>query len=464
MPDETHDTATVTSAHWVSPDGAVIAVVTGTGAGGSVKVPGEIGGSVRVGKASDNDLVLPDATVSRHHLEFVRTDRGLLARDLGSHNGTLIAGTRINEVLVEPGTLIAAGAVGLLVRVDIEGAVVPPSEATRFELAIGRSLGMRRLFGLLERIAPSDASVLLVGESGTGKDVLARSIHRRSPRAAGPFEVVDCGAIARNLVESELFGHERGAFTGAIAAHEGAFERARGGTVFLDEIGELPLELQPKLLRVLESREIRRLGGKTAIETDVRIVGATTRDLVAEVRAGRFRQDLYFRLAVVTAPVPSLRERIEDIEPIAEHMLSSFEGSSRVGPPSSASGAGGPGEAPPLSIDAAALAQLRSHPWPGNVRELRNVLERAAVLARASGASVLRHLDLGSPVVSDGPVFDFEEGISYRDARTRVEHAFERRFVAWILGLHGGNVAAAARAARMDRKYLTELVRKHGLA
>jgi transcriptional regulator with GAF, ATPase, and Fis domain len=285
---------------------------------------------------------------------------------------------------------------------------------------------------------------LLIGETGTGKDVVARSVHAASPRKAGPFEVVDCGAIAINLVESELFGHEKGAFTGAVSASAGAFERAKGGTIFLDEIGELPLELQPRLLRVIEARQIRRLGGKKWIDVDVRIVAATTRDLKEEVRAGRFRSDLYFRLAVVTAAVPPLRERTEDIALIAEHMLAGFGAE--------------------LVIDPSALAQLRSYAWPGNVRELRNVLERASLLAQAAGAATLTEFDLAdAPLTADGPSYEFADGTTYRDARTRAELNFERQFVSWILAKHGGNVAAAARSAKMDRKYLGDLVRKHGL-
>jgi transcriptional regulator with GAF, ATPase, and Fis domain len=445
--EHTLETATSATSPWVSPDGAAIAVLSGDAVGSTVKVPGTAGDVLRIGKSSDNDLVLPDGTVSRHHLELVRTERGLLARDRGSRNGTWIGGARIQEALVEPGTLLVAGDVHLIVRVDIEGAIVPPSASTRFELALGKSVGMRRLFGLLERVSPSDASVLFLGETGTGKDVLARSVHAASARADGPFEVVDCSAFVANLVESELFGHERGAFTGAVSAHAGAFERASGGTIFLDEIGELPLELQPKLLRVLESRQIRRVGGQRMIDVDVRIVAATTRDLAKEVRAGTFRQDLYFRLAVVTAHVPPLRERTEDIAVIAEHMLAGF----------------GDG----LTVDPAALGQLRSHPWPGNVRELRNVLERAAVLGKASGTRTLRHFDLGPvPTVghADASDVEFTEGTTYRDARTRAELAFEAKFVSWILSRHDGNIAAAARAAQMDRKYLGDLVRKHGLA
>jgi transcriptional regulator with GAF, ATPase, and Fis domain len=443
-PDKDTETATSATGHWVSPDGAVLVVLDGEAAQREAKIPGRVGGVLKIGKAPDNQLVLPDATVSRYHLEIVRGEHGIVVRDLGSRNGTFVGGARIKEATVEPGSLLKIGDVSLLVRVDLAGAIVPPSPHTRFGFAHGRSMLMRRLFGLLERVAPSEASVLLIGETGTGKDILARSLHDASPRARGPLEVVDCSGIASGVIESELFGHERGAFTGAVSEHEGAFERARGGTVFLDEIGELPLDVQPKLLRVLESRQIRRVGGKRTIDVDVRIVSATTRDLGEEARAGRFRQDLYFRLAVVVAYVPALRERTEDIDVIAEQMLTGF--------------------APGLALAPAALAQLRSYAWPGNARELRNVLERAAILAQASGARSLQGFDLAPPPPTGGPLHEFVEGESYGDARARVELAFERQFVTWILGLHKGNIAAAARAAKMDRKYLGDLARKHGLS
>jgi transcriptional regulator with GAF, ATPase, and Fis domain len=445
--DRTADTASTAGSAWVSPDGAVLHVLSGDAKGDSFRAPARVGAKVRVGKSSDNDLALSDKTVSRHHAEVVRTEKGLLLRDLGSRNGTFVGGVRVREADIEPGSIVLFGDVQVLVRVDLEGAVVPPSASASFEAAIGQSLSMRRIFGLLERIAPTDATVLLTGETGTGKDVLARSIHAASKRRAAPFEVVDCGAIAVNLIESELFGHEKGAFTGAASTHLGAFERAHGGTIFLDEIGELPLAVQPKLLRVLDARHLRRVGGSRVIDVDVRVIAATTRDLLAESTAGSFRQDLYFRLAVVPAHVPALRERAEDIAPLSDHLLSK-------------SGASG------VSLAPAALAQLRSHEWPGNVRELRNVLERALFLAHSSGEKVIQSVALAPPKreAVEGDVFVFEEGVTYRDARARAEAAFERRFVTWILQKNGGNIAAAAREAKMDRKYLGDLVRKHGLS
>ena len=236
------------------------------------------------------------------------------------------------------------------------GSVRPPVDGVdQFGQLAARSPAMQAALGLAARYAPADVSVTLIGETGTGKDVLAREIHAQSARANTSFVVFDCGSVAPNLAESELLGHERGAFTGAVAAHVGAFERAYGGTLFLDEIGELPLELQPRLLRALENRSGRRVGGSEDRRFDVRIVAATNRDLRAEVAAGRFRRDLYFRLGVAVIPVPPLRERLEDLPVLVQELLQDL----------------GRGD---LSLTNDALTMLRFRSWPGNVRELRNTL------------------------------------------------------------------------------------------
>jgi DNA-binding NtrC family response regulator len=432
----------------LSPDGAVLIVISGQAKGRSLRLPSRTGASVRIGKADDNDLVLPDATVSRHHLGIERVDHGLIVRDLGSLNGIRIGGGAVKEAVVGPGAIIGAGSVELLIAVETRNAPIPPSIHDQFGLAVGSSLAMRCIFGVLERAAPTPASVLLLGETGTGKDTLARSIHAASARADGPFEVLDCGAVSSTLIESELFGHERGAFTGAVSSRAGAFERAAGGTLFLDEVGELDLALQPKLLRVLEAREYRRVGGNKTLNADVRIIAATTRNLEADIVEGRFRDDLYFRLAVVMVRVPALRERPEDIPLVASRLLAATDP-----------------RAP--SLTPSLLAALKAYDWPGNVRELRNTLERAVHLARGSGSNEL--LLHGFPPErrshgsggDDSTAIDLE--LSYRDARARVVERFEHTYVKRLLERHGGNVSAAARSARMDRTYLIDLVRKHGL-
>ncbi|MCA9587582.1 MAG: sigma 54-interacting transcriptional regulator [Myxococcales bacterium] len=408
---------------------------------GSSKV---VGGRLTIGKAADNDLVLSDDTVSRHHCEILRAPDGLHVRDLGSTNGTRIDGTRVREAMVQPGSVLKVGEVEISFRPTLQRMEVLPSEQTSFGPALGQSLAMRTIFGILERIAPTDATVLLEGETGTGKDVLARAVWSGSSRASKPFLVVDCGAVTYSLIESELFGHERGAFTGAVSTRQGAFELADGGTVFLDEIGELPLDVQPKLLRVLETREFRRVGGNRTQQTNVRVIAATKRDLQREVAAGKFREDLYFRLAVVPVTVPPLRARREDIPHLVTHMLK---------------GAGGGA----LSVSSETMQALAAHDWPGNVRELRNVLERAVYMAQAMGTTEVNMVTLPTAAPQTETAFHFEPERSYRETRAKYDGEFERRYVKWLLSRHSGNISAAAREAKMDRKHLHDMAKKHGL-
>jgi transcriptional regulator with GAF, ATPase, and Fis domain len=419
--------------------GIQVIVLSGS-AKGTTKPLGE---RLRIGKAPDNDLVLADDTVSRAHCELSRSDAGIKVRDLGSTNGTRVQGARISEAIVQPGTVLRVGEVELALRPAVRNVEVLPSDKTWFGAAIGQSLAMRTIFGVLERIAKTDATVLLEGETGTGKDVLARALWTESARAQGPFVVVDCGAVSYSLLESELFGHERGAFTGAIAARQGAFELADTGTLFLDEIGELPLDVQPKLLRVLETREFRRVGGNRTLKADVRVVAATKRNLLREVQGGKFREDLYFRLAVVPITVPSLRARREDIPMLAEHILKASGGT--------------------LTVPDETMQGLLAHDWPGNVRELRNVLDRAIYMARATGQTELGIVSLPVTGAGGGDVFQFEPGRSYRETRGKFEAEFERRYVKWLLSRHSGNVSGAAREAKMDRKHLHDMAKKHGL-
>jgi transcriptional regulator with GAF, ATPase, and Fis domain len=399
---------------------------------------------VRVGKAPDNDLVLLDERVSRHHCEITRAPDGVRVRDLDSTNGTFVESARITDAVAPIGTIIRVGDVELALRPNVELLDIEPFAGTEFEGVIARSPVMRRIFRLLDGVAKTDGTVLLQGETGTGKEVLARAVARRSHRGE-PFVVVDCGAVTHSLISSELFGHERGAFTGAIAQRKGAFEVARGGTLFLDEIAELPLDVQPKLLRVLEAREFRRVGGNDTLVADVRVIAATSRDLEREVSGGKFREDLFFRLAVVPVKIPPLRARREDIPALVEHILRRTKGAGELAP------------------GARTMAWLLNHDWPGNVRELRNLLERAAYMSAATGSRELLLPGLPSGGDSAGEFFRFSSDETYRDARGRFEDEFERRYVAWLLASHGGNLSAAARAVQMDRKHLHVLARKHGL-
>ncbi|MDB4995946.1 MAG: Nitrogenase (molybdenum-iron)-specific transcriptional regulator NifA [Myxococcaceae bacterium] len=435
--------------------GIVVTVLSGQSKG----VTRPLSGRLRIGKANDNDLVLTDDTVSRHHCELQRTGEGIHVKDLGSTNGTKVEGARVQEATFPAGTVLRVGEVEISLRPQPQRIEVLPSDRTRFGPAIGHSIAMRTIFALLERIAPTEATVLFSGETGTGKDVLARAVVDASPRATKPFVVVDCGAVSYSLLESELFGHERGAFTGAVATRQGAFELAEGGTVFLDEIGELPLDVQPKLLRVLETREFRRVGGNRTFRCDVRVIAATNRDLPREDAAGKFREDRYYRLAVVPVLVPPLRARRDDIEPLVEHILKSTG-------------------AADVALAKETTEALAAHDWPGNVRELRNVLERALYMTRATGAKELNALSfplgaggaLGAPAVpspSTPPgaevAYDFDPQRSYRDTRAKYDADFETRYVKWLLGRHSGNVSAAAREAKMDRKHLHDMAKKHAL-
>jgi two-component system response regulator GlrR len=319
---------------------------------------------------------------------------------------------------------------------------LPLSEHTRFGSLVGTSVAMRGCFALLERAATRDVTVLLEGETGTGKSQAAQALHQASARRDKPFLVVDCGAIPSNLLESELFGHEKGAFTGAVGRREGAFEEAQGGTIFLDEIGELPAELQPKLLRVLESREIRRVGSNTWQPVDVRLIAATHRDLRAEVNAGRFRSDLFFRLAVLRIPMPSLRQRPEDLPLMVEQILSSL----RADPERT-----GALRTPEF------IARLQHAAWPGNVRELRNYLERCLVFEEVLAISE------EEKEVRPSGALEVDPSQPYAEQRRLFTDDFERRYLRALLERHQGKVALAATAAGVDRVHLYRLLRRHGI-
>ncbi|HEY6175754.1 MAG TPA: sigma 54-interacting transcriptional regulator [Kofleriaceae bacterium] len=389
-----------------------------------------------IGTAPANTMILSDPAVSRHHVAIAPTPRGHLVRDLGSTNGTAINGVAIERAYLAPGAVIAIGRSRL--RFDVIGGEdrAALSADTRWGRALGTSEAMRRIFAVLPRLAESDSAILLEGETGTGKGLLAEAIHDASPRGGGPFLVLDCGAIPPTLIESELFGHEKGAFTGAAAARIGGFEAARGGTVFLDEIGELPLDMQPKLLRALEDRVVKRVGGNEPVRLDIRIVAATNRDLRAEINQGRFRSDLYYRLNTFRLRIPPLRERRDDIALLVAHFYRQLSPG---------------GEPPPAEL----IAELTRHDWPGNVRELRAAVERAVLLG---DPAVWRALCDDVPVPSEDR---FVDGTSFRAAKERAVAAWEADYVRALIARHDGNLSRAARAVRMDRNHLRELLRRH---
>ncbi len=396
--------------------------------------------SCAIGAQAGNDLLLDHPTVSRYHCEITVDDRGARVNDLDSLNGTILDGVRVHSGFLRDGSLLQLGQV--VVRFDMGHEInrIPVSPRTRFGSLVGVSVAMRATISLLERAASSDTTVLLEGETGTGKGAAAESLHRAGARRDGPFIVVDCGALSENLLESELFGHEKGAFTGAEARRVGAFEEASGGTIFLDEVGELPHELQPKLLRVLENREIRRVGTNVHRPIDVRVVSATNRDLRAEVNAGRFRADLYYRLAVFKVSLPPLRQRPDDLPELVRALLSG----ARLLP-----------DHVERLLATDLVSRLRRHAWPGNVRELRNHLERLVLLED------LLQLEPAPPETA-GPPPDLST-LPYADARARALGEFERGYVEALLRRHDGNVSRAASTAGVARVHLYRLLHKHGL-
>ena len=397
---------------------------------------------ILIGGAESAQLRLTDPTVSRNHCVIRMTAKGPLLRDLASTNGSRIDGVEVREGYVPRGATLELGHTQVRFDPLDESVELPLADSERFGRLWGRSTAMRRLFALAGRVAASDVTVLIEGETGTGKDALAEAIHLTSTRAAGPLIVVDCGAVPPNLFESELFGHERGAFTGADRARAGVFEEADGGTLFLDEIGELPLPLQPKLLRVLEAREVRRIGSAQARKVNVRVVAATNRDLREEVNRGTFRQDLYFRLEVMRLRVPPLRERPDDIPVLVEHFRS-------LAKPSDA--------AAPFSDET--MRNFVAHPWPGNVRELRNAVERLTVLDDVPFVSSAA--PDGGDGAGEGEPVDIK--VPFKDAKNALTDRFERRYLTAMLEATGGNISEAARRAGIDRVYLLRLMGRYGL-
>jgi len=405
-----------------------------------------------IGTAPGNQLVLTDRTVSRHHCVITAVPRGYLLRDLGSTNGTWLVGYRIDGAYLKPGATLKVGISTLRFDTLRERVVEPLSEKDGFDRLLGKSPAMRRVFAALPRIAASESTVLLLGETGTGKSLLAETIHNASPRRNGRFTVVDCSSIPPTLIESELLGHERGAFTGAHASRAGVFESTQGGTVFLDEIGELPLDMQPKLLRLLEERVIRRVGGQEPIRLDVRILAATNRDLRRSVNDGSFRSDVFYRLNAVMITIPPLRSRLEDIPFLAKHFYEQIAA---------------PGDA---ELPASFVEALVRRDWPGNVRELRGAVERAVLLGGLEGAPDSVRVSLsGFPPPSGAPPDATrraadptpEVPVPFRVAKERAVARWERRFIRDLLRKHGGNLSRAARAARMDRNHLREVIRRH---
>jgi transcriptional regulator with GAF, ATPase, and Fis domain len=378
---------------------------------------------------------LTDPTVSRLHVQLTPRADGVLVKDLASTNGTVIGGLRIEQAVIEHEATLTLGSTLVRIHVDEADLGAPPGPE-RLGDAVAASRSMRHVLGLLERLAQTDATVVLLGETGAGKDVLAHALHSASSRANKPMVVFDCSAVAANLIESELFGHARGAFTGATADRKGAFLQADGGTLFLDEIGELPLDLQPRLLRAVESGAIKPVGSDRVTTVDVRLVAATHRDLDAAVKAGTLRQDLFYRLGVALVTVPPLRERVDDIPLLVERFVRQMQPQGFDVPP-------------------ALMAKMIAYHWPGNVRELRNVVSRALLG---------EHDSLVNPSPSSKPrAGEANLDVPFKEAKERLIDTFTRDYLEALLRRHNGNVSQAARSAGLARPHLHKLAVRYGL-
>ncbi len=398
---------------------------------------------VKIGSGPSCHFTLTDGSVSREHAVVSSLGGKIAIKDLGSTNGTFLGATKITEAEVPLGALLRLGNTTLVVQPRLHVREVAPTSSRQFGPLFGESVAMREVFAVLGRVAPTDATVLIEGESGTGKELVARAVHEASLRASRPYVVFDCASVPRDLAESELFGHKRGAFSGAVEDRAGAFTRAHGGTICLDEIGELPLELQPKLLRVLETGQVRQVGSDDMREVDVRVVAATNRELGAEARRGTFRADLLYRLDVVKVRMPPLRHRPEDIQGLASRLLAGKITD---------------------EVDGDNLRKLMGYAWPGNVRELRNVLERATALAPkpARFSDLVFNLGHGdnAPLTIGATFPGVATPLPYKDAKGELLASFDRAYVEALMARHRGNVSRAADAAGLSRRALYDLLRR----
>jgi two-component system nitrogen regulation response regulator GlnG len=390
-------------------------------------------GTLLIGSSDGCGLRLQEPSVSRRHAQVEIGDDGVVLKDLSSRNGTFLNGRRVREAYLSPGDQLRLGRVEIRFEPRVEAVKVPASPHSRFGGLFGQSTAMRALFGVMERVAPTACTILIEGESGTGKELAARALHENSPRATSRFTTVDCSAIQPDLIDSELFGHVAGAFTGAQGARRGLAEHAHGGTLFIDEVGELPLSIQPKLLRLLEAREVRPVGANDPKNVNVRVIAATHRDLPAMVREDRFRQDLFFRLAVLRIRLPPLRDRLEDLPGLVETVLRADSGD-------------------PVTLHPDALSRLAAHPWPGNVRELRNVLTRARALH-------------GGPVIrAEHLIFDdaANQRVMAIPASAVALDSLENDAIRRALKQSGGNLTRAAAALGIHRNTLRQKLKKAG--
>ncbi|HOA13317.1 MAG TPA: sigma 54-interacting transcriptional regulator [Myxococcota bacterium] len=403
---------------------------------------------VTIGTDRSCDFQLSDPTVSRIHAMIEFGPAGFRLKDDGSKNGVFAGDLRVFEAILTDGIEFLVGKTRIAFRRSTETVSIQIATAGRFGSMLGESIEMREVFAIIKKAAPTDTNVLIQGESGTGKELVAQALHQSSNRARGPFVVFDCSAVPAELIESELFGHVKGAFTGAVRDRVGAIGEAEGGTLFLDEIGELPIDLQPKLLRVLESREVRQVGGTGTRKVNFRLVAATNRFLEQETAAGTFRADLFYRLSVITISLPALRRRPQDIPALVNHFLDEIatrEGGARV------------------RLSWETMERLKLHPWPGNVRELKNFVERSVILSGAL-AGTPRALDLPPPLTGpvnvggpDGIALDLDA--PFKQEKDRIVDEFQRRYFTRLLRQTDGNISKTARLAGIHRKTLEYLLK-----
>ena len=424
-----------------------LTVEAGPDAGATFTIDPAKAAVVHIGKSEACAIRLGDPAVSRRHATLTVEPDGLRVVDAGSTNGTFVGTVRLVEAKLASGERLRVGDDVIRVEAAASEAVRLP-DADRFGRVIGGSPAMRRLYPLLERLALTDVPVVIEGETGTGKEVVAEALHEMGARASGPYVVFDCTAVSPSLLEAALFGHERGAFTGAVAARPGVFEQAEGGTLLIDEIGDLELGLQAKLLRAVQRGEVQRIGGSSWRRVDVRVVAATRRDLEQEIQAGRFRDDLYYRLCVARVELPPLRSREGDVARLAGHFWKAL---------------GGAGEIP-----AEFLARLEGYGWPGNVRELHNAVARRVALGELEmpGGTPEEASAIAAPTPRDHDVLDAiaSAGLTFAEAKERAIAAFTERYVARVLAEHGGNVTRAAAASGIARRYFHILKARSGSA
>jgi DNA-binding NtrC family response regulator len=409
---------------------------------------------VRIGSNEKNDLVLLDNTVSRFHCEIRRVRDEYLFIDRQSTNGCYLGDLRLVEGYLYPNCELLIG--NCLVRFEplVESIEIVPIKADQYGELIGSAEKMRKVYGLLDKVAPSELSVVIQGQTGTGKELVSRAIHQFSRRKDGPLVIFDCSAFPESLLESELFGHEKGAFSGAIRTHRGVFERAEGGTIFFDELGEMSVNLQPKFLRALESGEIRRVGGERTIKIDARVVSATNRNLLSMVEEGTFRQDLYYRLAKVTLNLPPLRERIEDLPTLCEHFIEQLKRRGNV-------------PIHVLGFGPEALLTMSRYDWPGNIRELKNVVERAAAFCEGDliqpedlPGDICARLGMdASNKMSQSP--SVTPGLGLKEAKELMVSNFERDYLVGLLKQYNMNISRVAREAGIDRRHVYRLMKKY---